>query len=109
MYLYLTLYRKPFLEILTGRKNIEYRERKQFWDKKLQKEYNVAVFRNGYNASSPKMYREIVKIVKCEKEWRIYLGKILKVENVESIVQYNSPDDLTKKIKNFNIGNRRSK
>ena len=54
--LHLTLEKKWFDMILSGEKKEEYREIKEYWDKRLDhKSYDVVSFRNGYKKDSPRM------------------------------------------------------
>lgn len=57
--LYLTLHRRWFDEIASGRKTEEYREKTPYWDKRLVgREYDAIHFRNGYNRGCPWMLVE---------------------------------------------------
>ena len=58
--LHLNLYRKYFDAILRGEKTIEYRERTDYWDKRIHnREYSYLKITNGYgNATRPyRLYR----------------------------------------------------
>ena len=85
--LHLTLKRKWFDMIILGIKKEEYRDIKQYWNVRLNKEYNVVLFKNGYSKIAPECLIEIKNIKKGigNKEWGapneevyiIKLGKIL--------------------------------
>jgi len=54
--LHLTLKKKWFDMILSGKKDEEYRELKEYWATRLEgRNYDVVKFRNGYMKDSPKM------------------------------------------------------
>jgi len=88
--LHLTLKREWFDMIASGVKKEEYREIKEYWDSRLNKEYDVVLFRNGYNRTSPEMMVELKDIKKGtgNKDWgapneKVYileLGKILYID-----------------------------
>lgn len=85
--LYLTLHKKWFNQILEGTKKIEYREIKPYWTRRLfnedksPKEYDVIIFRNGYNKNSPIMKVKFLGINITDK-YEIILGRILETENI---------------------------
>ncbi len=57
----LTLHKKWFDLILNGKKNIEYRELKQYWiSRLLGKKFDRVLFRNGYGKNRPQMIVQIV-------------------------------------------------
>lgn len=92
--LHLTLKKRWFDEILAGTKNVEYREIKPYWTKRLfdengkPKSYDFILFRNGYSKDARKMkveFRGVEKVILKEDlaEWKkskevygIFLGKI---------------------------------
>ena len=60
--LHLNLYRKYFDEIANGTKTIEYRDKTNYWKKRIEhKEYDVIKFRNGYAKNAPTMLVEYKK------------------------------------------------
>ncbi|MFA6088494.1 MAG: ASCH domain-containing protein [Candidatus Woesearchaeota archaeon] len=82
----LTLLRKWFDEIASGRKTEEYREIKPYWTTRLEgKEYDVIYFKNGYNKDAPFMIVEFKGLKKTKRnnkiEYAILLGKILDLKN----------------------------
>lgn len=96
--LYLTLKKKWFDMILSGEKTEEYREIKEYWEKRLSvwddniflmhKEFDAVEFRNGYQKDAPKFLIECRRILidyglttwgaPPNKVYVIQLGKILK-------------------------------
>jgi len=91
--LHLTLYKKWFELMLSGEKNIEYRERKAYWYAKLGegrwKRYDKVKFVNGYGSNRPWMIRELLTVdflifdgLEC---YAIFLGKILKKGNIKLV------------------------
>jgi len=62
--LHLTLKKKWFDLIASGQKNVEYREYKPYWEKRLVgKEFQEVHFRNGYRKESPFMRIECLGII----------------------------------------------
>lgn len=62
--LHLTLKKKWFDMIASGEKREEYRELKPYWHSRLNKQYDVIEFRNGYAKDCPAMIVELKEIVK---------------------------------------------
>jgi ASC-1-like (ASCH) protein len=85
--LHLTLKKKWFDLIRSGKKTTEYREIKLYWSTRLlNQNFDEIHFRNGYNPKSPFMRVEWKKLEKEKFEglmcYAIRLGKILEVQNV---------------------------
>ncbi len=84
--LHLTLYRKWFDEIVSGRKRKEFREWTPYWNKRLLgKTFDEVHFRNGYGKGRPFMRVECVGI-KLHMEsgksmFIIDLGNITEIKN----------------------------
>ncbi len=82
--LHLTLMKKWFDEIISGKKKIEYREIKPYWTKRLfdsngkPKHYDTIHFRNGYNKDAPQMNVEFKGVRKSKDNYEILLGGVLK-------------------------------
>ena len=75
----LNLYRKWFDEIADGTKTIEYRDRTDYWKKRIEhREYDVIKFRNGYAKDAPTMLVEYKGYTICE-EYELKLVKIIEV------------------------------
>jgi hypothetical protein len=53
MILTLVLKKEWFDKIKNGEKNIEYREVKPFWNKRLNKKFKTIKFKNGYRKDAP--------------------------------------------------------
>jgi hypothetical protein len=89
--LHMTIMRRWFDQIAAGTKKEEYREFKDYWfDRLVEREYDVIVFRNGYSANAPVMTIEYggveLKTITwdsgvTEEVFAIKLGKILEVKN----------------------------
>ena len=83
--LLLTLKREYFDAIAIGEKRIEYRERKPYWQTRLEgKTFDLIRFRNGYLANAPEMeieFRGVSKVRKWGSSWyAIQLGRVLKIK-----------------------------
>ena len=55
----LTLKKKWFDMIASGEKKEEYREIKPYWISRLNKEFDVVEFRNGYAKNAPRLTIEL--------------------------------------------------
>ena len=79
--LHLNLFRKYFDQIAEGTKTIEYRDKTDYWKKRLEnREYDVIKFRNGYAKNAPTMLVEYNGWdVNEDGDFELYLGKIIKV------------------------------
>ena len=74
--LHLNLYKKYFDEIANGTKTIEYRDKTDYWKKRIEnKEYDVIKFRNGYAKNAPTMLVEY-KGYSVGKEYELKLFHI---------------------------------
>ena len=77
--LHLNLYRKYFDQIAEGTKTIEYRDRTEYWKKRIEyREYDIIKFRNGYAKDAPTMLVEYLGYDITDK-YEIKLGKITEV------------------------------
>lgn len=87
--LHLTLKKKWFDMIASGEKKEEYREIKKYWNARLNKEYDVVEFRNGYAKDSPRIRFELLSVLigHGRKEWgadpyeRYYILKLGNIVN----------------------------
>ena len=78
--LHLNLFRKYFDQIAEGTKTIEYRDRTDYWKRRIEnREYDVIKFRNGYAKNAPTMLVEY-KGYTIGKDYELKLGKILEVQ-----------------------------
>ena len=85
--LHLNLYRKYFDAIVNGTKTIEYRDKTDYWKKRIEdREYDIIKFRNGYAKDAPSMlvehkgYGEVIRTGNgVGVEYEIKLGKIIEV------------------------------
>ena len=79
MILHLNLYRKYFDQIAEGTKTIEYRDKTDYWKRRIEnKEYDVIKFRNGYAKDAPTMLVEYGGYDITDR-YEIKLGKIIEV------------------------------
>jgi len=80
--LHLTLLKKWFDEIASGRKTKEYRAIKLYWTIRLKdRVYDEIWFKNGYSTDSPFMRVEWKGLEQVNGEYVILLGKILEIKN----------------------------
>ena len=83
--LHLNLFKKYFDQIAEGTKTIEYREKTDFWKKRIEnREYDVIQFRNGYAKIAPTMLVEYkgytIGLTEVGEEYELKLGKIIEVK-----------------------------
>ena len=89
----LTLKKQWFDMILSGEKTEEYREIKEYWNKRLlENSFDVILFSNGYGSNVPKILIELkgIQIGFGNKQWgapdeKVYilsLGEILETRNL---------------------------
>ena len=77
--LHLNLYRKYFDAIVNGTKVFEYRQKTDYWKKRIEgREYDIIKFRNGYATDAPTMLVEYNGYTVGE-EYELKLGKIIEV------------------------------
>ena len=77
--LHLNLYRKYFDAIVNGTKIIEYRDKTDYWKKRIEgREYDIIKFRNGYATDAPTMLVEYNGYDITDR-YEIKLGKITEV------------------------------
>ena len=80
--LHLTLKKRWFDEIASGKKKVEYREIKPYWTKRLLDrdgkpiKYDLIFFKNGYSRGCPEMIVEF-KGLRIGKEYELVLGEVL--------------------------------
>ena len=80
--LYLNLFRKYFDQIVEGTKTIEYRDKTDYWKKRIEnREYDIIKFRNGYAKDAPTMLVEYKGYSVSESfgDYELKLGKIIEV------------------------------
>ena len=78
--LHLNLYRKYFDAIADGTKTTEYRDKTDYWKKRIEgREYDIIKFRNGYAKDAPTMLVEYNGYDITDR-YEIKLGKILGVD-----------------------------
>lgn len=87
--LHLTLKKKWFDMILSGKKTEEYREIKPYWTKRLLgKSYDNVCFRNGYASNAPQFTIELKNITPSigKSEWGAEEGKTYFVLSLGKII-----------------------
>lgn len=85
--LHLNLYRKYFDAIANKIKLFEYRQKTDYWKKRIEgRKYDTIKFRNGYAKDAPTMlveYKGYTEVIRTGKdvgvEYEIKLGKIIEV------------------------------
>ena len=88
--LHLTLKKKWFDEILSGKKKVEYREIKPYWqirlidNKGIPIAYKTIIFKNGYGKNVPTMVVEYLGL-NISNKYEIQLGKIIETVNVHTL------------------------
>lgn len=94
--LHLTLKKKWFDMIASGEKKEEYREVKEYWERRLQLKsffepcYTHVYFRNGYSKNAPSMTLSIepsIDIREGNEEWGAEAGKKYFVIKLGEIVK----------------------
>ncbi len=60
MTLTLHLKKEWFDKIKSGKKKVEYRECKDYWNKRLNKPFDKIIFKNGYDENSPSLIADFV-------------------------------------------------
>lgn len=80
--LHLNLHREFFGRIAEGSKREEYRDRADYWKRRLDgRDYDIIRFRNGYAANAPEMDVEWKGLNARRKDcYAIRLGKILSLK-----------------------------
>ena len=95
--LHMTLKKKWFDLIRSGKKTIEYREIKPYWRARLiGKDFDAIEFRNGYGKNKPSFIIELKKIGvetlffsianfdKGQRVYALHLGKVISSQNTGS-------------------------
>ena len=77
--LHLNLYRKFFDDIADGTKTTEYRDKTDYWKRRIEgRQYDIIKFRNGYATDAPTMLVEYNGYDITDR-YEIKLGKITEV------------------------------
>lgn len=84
--LHLTIRRRWFDDIISGKKCIEFRDVKSYWTKRIEgREYDEIHFRNGYGKDAPFMRVEYqgwrFSTLAGKKVYALQLGPILEIRN----------------------------
>ena len=83
----LTLFKEFFDKILAGTKVEEYRDKKEYWKKRLFQDgeivnYDYVIFRNGYSKNVPELKIEWKGLREDDNRYAILLGKVIDTKNV---------------------------
>jgi len=79
--LHLVLMKDPFQRIMNGTKKIEYRDRTNYWNRRLQdKNIKWIYFQYAYHKNPTHMVVEVTD-TKITDRWELHLGKIIHLEN----------------------------
>ena len=80
-----TIQREWLREIVAGRKRVEYREIKPYWDRRLVDVPRPFLLRliNGMTANAPEVTVRIDRVVRRESvgEYRLYIGAVVRYRN----------------------------
>ena len=80
-----TIQREFLREIVAGRKNVEYRELKPYWDGRLSKVRVPFLLRliNGMSARAPEVTVTVRRVVKNARarQYELHLGEVVEVRN----------------------------
>jgi hypothetical protein len=85
--LYLTLFKEFFDKILSGEKVEEYRDKKEYWEKRLFEKnkpikYDFVVFKNGHSKHAPEIKVEYKGLREDKGCYAIILGKVIETKNI---------------------------
>jgi hypothetical protein len=84
-----TIRRKPFAEILSSKKKIEYREIKEYWENRLSKYKPPFLLRliNGMSKQAPELTVQVAKVPRNNREvmYELHLGKIVESKNCRGL------------------------
>ena len=79
--LHLVLMKDPFQRIMNGSKKIEYRDRTDYWNRRLYgKDIKLIYFQYAYHKNPTHMVVECTD-VQITDRWELHLGKIVHLYN----------------------------
>lgn len=86
--IHLNLYKEFFDKIISGEKTKEYRDKTEYWKKRLTldnsfKKFDYIIFRNGYSKNAPEIKIVCKKIYQNKNNFVFDLGKIIYVKNIK--------------------------
>ncbi|RLD59397.1 MAG: hypothetical protein DRJ05_06455 [Bacteroidetes bacterium] len=85
-----TIRREPLCEILKGTKKVEYREIKEYWEKRLQKYQAPFLLRliNGMSKNAPELTVIVLKIKRDSYNglFELHLGEIVETKNCDTLI-----------------------
>ena len=83
-----TIRKEPFEAIVAGTKTIEYREIKEYWEKRLAQYKAPFLLRliNGMKKDAPELTVEVVKVKRDSRHgvFELHLGKVVEVKNYKA-------------------------
>lgn len=83
-----TICREPFEAIVAGTKKIEYREIKEYWEKRLAQYKAPFLLRliNGMKKDAPELTVEVVRVTRPSRQgvFKLHLGKVVEVKNYKA-------------------------
>jgi len=106
--LYLTLKKEHFIDIYLGKKKVEYRWKKPYWDVRLaNKKYDIVQFTNGYTVDRPTMRLEHVRTRLINgssplgngEQYAVVLGDLLESWKCEQLVMDEFIEERVSKLK----------
>ena len=85
-----TIKRGYFIPVLSRKKKIDYREIKEYWEKRLAKYKPPFLLRliNGMSKQAPELTVQVIKVCRNNRKgmFELHLGKIGESKNVKGIV-----------------------
>jgi hypothetical protein len=78
--LFLILKREFFHAIARGEKTVEYREATSYWQNRLKKPFETALFQLGYEKNAPRLLADIISITLVDDCYEIALANVKKLE-----------------------------
>ncbi len=85
-----TIRREPLYEILKGTKKVEYREIKEYWEKRFQKYRTPFLLRliNGMSKNAPELTVIVSRIKRDNYNgfFELHLGEIIETRNCDSLI-----------------------
>ena len=78
-----TIKREHLREIIAGRKKIEYREVKPYWEKRLSgisRPFQLRLI-NGMSANAPEATVRIDRITQRAKRYKLKIGRVMSIKN----------------------------
>ena len=87
--LHLVLMKDPFVRIANGVKRIEYRDKTDYWNRRLfGKDIRYIFFQYAYHKNPTHMVVQCTKVELTDR-WELHLGQIIYLENNHLIKEIN--------------------